>query len=90
MYILFLTEEDVPVFKAGSFVDISVYLLFLIFVLGFVLLWRYELISGIIFVVWYGLQWALVFYVWDDGELTLILGFPIGLLGIFILFTPSG
>ena len=84
MYVLFLTEEDVPLRNSGSFVHSSVYLLFLVFVIGLILLWRNELISGIIFVFWYGLQWALVFWVWDDGELTLILGLPIGLLGILI------
>jgi len=84
-YLLFLIFEGVPLFKASNFADISVYLLFLLFALGYYFLWRNELISGIIILIWYALEWILVFWVWVDGGMTLILGLPISLLGIFTL-----
>ena len=84
-YIVFLIEEDVPFLTAGSFADISVYLLFLFFLLGYSFLWKNEVISGIILIVWHGLQWLLVFWVWEHGEMTLILGLPIGIIGIMVL-----
>ena len=85
LYVLFLIAESVPLFKEVSFADISVYLLFLVFALGYYFLWKNELISGVILIAWHAIQWVLVFTVWVDGGLTLILGLPIGIFGIFVL-----
>ena len=84
LYLLFLIAEAVPFFNGAAFADTSVYLLFLVFGLGYYFLWKNELISGLILMVWHGLQWILVFWVWVDGALTLILGVPIGLLGVIV------
>ncbi|MBG0770291.1 MAG: hypothetical protein H0S82_01205 [Anaerolineaceae bacterium] len=84
LYILFLIMERVPLSFGVPFAETSVYLLFLIFVLGFILLWKNELVSGLILMVWHVLQWCLVFWVWPDGDMTLIFGLPIGILGLFI------
>jgi len=81
-YLLFLIFEGIPPFRATSFADISVYLLFLIFLSGYYFLWKNELLSGILLIGWYGLQWLLVFTVWVDGGITLIIGLPIALIGI--------
>ena len=59
--------------------------LFLFFVAGFVLLKKNELIAGIIWIVWHVLQWALVLWVWDDGEVTLLMGFPVFIIGILLV-----
>lgn len=83
-YALFLIFEDIPLTNQASLGGISVYLLFALFVVGYYFLWQNEFISGIIFMVWYVLEWILVFWVWIDGGLTLFLGFPIFLLGLFI------
>ena len=85
LYVLFLIAEGVPLYKEATFADISVYLLFLVFALGFYFLWKNEFISGLILVAWHGIQWCLVFWVWVDGGMTLILGIPIGILGIIVL-----
>jgi len=84
-YLLFLIFEGIPPFKSTSFADISVYLLFLIFLTGYYFLWKNELLAGILLIAWYGLQWILVFTVWVDGGVTLIIGLPIALLGIAAL-----
>ena len=85
LYILFLIDEDVPLNKEATFADISVYLLFLVFVLGYYFLWKNELLSGLILIVWHGLQWILVYWIWVDGSMTLILGIPLGLFGFIVL-----
>jgi hypothetical protein len=85
LYIIFLFAEGVPLYKEATFADNSVYLLFLVFAVGYYFLWKNEFISGLILIAWHGLQWCLVFWVWVDGGMTLILGIPIGLLGIIIL-----
>ena len=84
-YVLFLFGEKIPLFKDASFADVTVYLLFTFFLAGYFLLWNYELISGILLIAWFGLQWCLVLWVWDDGALTLIFGFPIAIIGILFL-----
>ena len=84
-YILFLVAEGVPVSRGAAFAEISVYLLFALFILGFIFLWMNELVSGLLLIIWYALEWILVFWVWVDGALTLILGIPIGILGIILL-----
>jgi len=58
---------------------------FLIFVVGYYFLRKNELVSGTILIIWHALQWLFVFYVWEHGEMTLILGLPIGVLGILVL-----
>jgi len=85
LYILFLIDEGVPLYKESTIADISVYLLFLVFVLGYYFLWKNELISGLILISWHGLQWLLVYWIWVDGAMTLILGIPIGVFGFIVL-----
>ena len=77
--------EHVPLFSAKTFADLSVYLLFIVFLIAYAILWKNELISGILLIVWYGLQWVLVFWVWTDGALTLVFGLPIGVIGLLLL-----
>ena len=85
LYILFLIAEGIPLSTESSFADVSVYLLFLLFILGYYFLWKNELISGIILIIWHAIQWVLVFWVWVDGGLTLIFGLPLGIFGIIVL-----
>lgn len=84
-YILFLMGENVALFKYPSFADLSVYLLFVVFLAGYYFLWRNLLWAGLIWIVWHAIQWCLVMWVWPDGAMTLIIGFPIFLLGIVLL-----
>ena len=70
-YILFLIGEGIQLFKEASFADVSVYLLFAVFLAGYLFLWKNELISGILFIAWHGLQWSLVLWVWVDGEMSI-------------------
>ena len=84
LYILFLIGERIPLGIGVPFAETSVYLLFLIFVVGFIFLWKNELVAGLILMVWHAIQWYLVFWVWPDGGMTLILGLPIGIFGLFV------
>jgi len=87
LYILFLISEKAPLFNGASFADISVYLLFIIFLAGIFLLWKNLILSGIICILWHAIQWALVMWVWPDGAMTLIFGLPIAIFGIIALIT---
>ena len=85
LYILFLIGDGVPLINNITFAEISVYLLFLVFLVGIFLLWKNLILSGITCILWHAIQWALVFWVWPDGALTLIFGFPIAIFGIVVL-----
>jgi hypothetical protein len=85
LYLLFLVGEKAPLFNNASFFSISIYLLFLIFLLGILFLWKNVIVAGIICIFWYAIQWALVLCVWPDGGATLVLGFPITIFGIVVL-----
>lgn len=82
VYIIFLIGERTPLFREVSFQEISVYLLFIVFLAGFLSIWRYELIAGFIFVAWYGFEWCLGLWVWEDADMVLAMGFPIFITGL--------
>ncbi len=84
-YVVFFIGEAVTPFQAKLKEVISVYLLFAVFVTGFFYLWKNEMKAGFIWIIWYAIQWCLVFWVWIDGDMTLILGLPIALLGILMI-----
>ena len=85
-YVVFLVDEKVAVATIISLEGIAVYLLFIFFLIGYLYIWKNEIVAGVLWVMWYALQWGLVFTVWSNGTLTLVLGFPIPLLGAFLLW----
>ena len=84
-YLFVVIDEGTPPFTEPLFGIIMVYALFLFFVLGYYYLWKNEKLSGILLIVWYGLLWILVFCVWENAALTIIMGIPIPILGILLL-----
>ena len=90
VYIIFLIGERPALFNGASFQDFSVYLLFLVFLAGFITVWKYELISGILFIAWYGFEWCLGLWVWDDPGLALVMGFLIFIVGILSIIYGVG
>ena len=85
VYIIFLIGEKTPLFREVSFQNISVYLLFLVFLAGFITIWRRELVSGILLVAWYGFEWCLGLWVWDDADMVLFMGIPIFITGLLAI-----
>ncbi|UCH13198.1 MAG: hypothetical protein JSV22_08780 [Bacteroidales bacterium] len=85
IYILFFIREGASIFTEISFADITVVLLFAVFVAGYYFLWKNEIISGILLIAWHVIQWFLVLWIWPDGEMTILFGVPLGLFGIFVL-----
>lgn len=84
LYVLFLVGESVPILKHVSFADVSVYLLFFIYLIGILTLWKNLILAGIICILWHVIQWVLVLWVWADGDMTLIFGFPIAIYGLVV------
>jgi len=82
IYIISLIGEKAALFGGASFQDISVYLLFIVFLAGFLTVWKYELVSGILLVAWYGFEWCLGLWVWEDPDMALALGSTIFITGL--------
>jgi len=81
-YIIFIIDEAFPV-KIEDFEDLSVILLFLFYVAGFILSWFREKTAGYMFISWFIIEVFLGNFVWEDAALVLILGFPLLPIGIF-------
>ena len=62
--------------------NIMVYVLFSLFIAGYILVWKNFKISGIILISWYLILLALVEWVWQHGGMAIIIGAPIFILGI--------
>lgn len=85
-YIRFLIDEGVPLLTSqATFEDISAYILFAVFFAAFILLWKHELLSGILMLVWYGLILLCIFEVWKNAALVGIVALPIAIIGIVVL-----
>ena len=50
---LVTTVDNLAVWSYSSFLGVSLLILFLMFIFGFIISWRSELIAGLLFVVWY-------------------------------------
>jgi len=83
-YILFLIDEGINIGELNA-ENITVALLALFFLVNYIILWKNEFLAGILLIVWFAVQWVLVLWVWSDGEMTLIFGFPIFIIGILAL-----
>lgn len=87
LYILFILSGDFggafPSLKAEG---IIVYLLFVLFMVGFSLSWSYKIITGILFLIWNVGMWIVeLFFVEKDGGFGIISGIPLIVLGVFFI-----
>lgn len=82
-YIILLLAKNAALYTESS--ELTSYFLFSLFTVGYILLWKQKVIAGMVFLIWYTIQWYMVFLVWEKGIMTLILGFPIAVLGLLIL-----
>lgn len=90
LYILFLFTGDFPgAYPSLNTEGIIVYLLFVLFIIGFSISWYNKIITGIIFLLWYiGMLVFELFIVEKDGGFGIISGLPLLVLGIF--YVKSG
>lgn len=90
LYLLFAVDEFLPFNETGAWnLENSILkVMFVIFIIGFSISWKYELASGIVFLFWFALMCYQAFFICsgdcDDG---IVMGFPLFILGIlFIVF----
>jgi len=70
--------------------QILVKLLFLLFLIGYLVVWKNELIGGAVFLLWWVAMWGVEIFVaakitGGDGGGGIVMGFPLFVLGILFI-----
>ena len=102
LYLLFIIVSFIPAPGGGSPVStrvpfepfdleqIFVKLLFLLFLIGYLVVWKNELIGGAVFLLWWVAMWGVEIFVaakitGGDGGGGIVMGFPLFVLGILFI-----
>ncbi|MBJ6367861.1 hypothetical protein [Snuella sedimenti] len=89
IYTLIFIDEAFPPynpdFRESNFGIFMVFLLYAWFLIGYYYLWNNEKKAGIFLTTWWILLFLTAWLIWSYGNVTVILGFPIFILGILLL-----
>ena len=92
LYTLIFMDEAFPPYdpnmRESNFGIFMVFVLYAWFVMGYYYLWKNEKRAGILLSSWWLALFFTAWFIWVYGNVTVILGFPIFILGI-LLFTYS-
>lgn len=81
-------SSTVP-FEPFDLEQIFVKLLFLLFLIGYLALWKSELIGGSIFLAWWVAMWCMEIFIVapikNDGGGGILMGFPLFVLGVLFV-----
>ncbi|WP_242155923.1 hypothetical protein [Aestuariivivens sediminis] len=88
-YFLIFVDEAFPPYdsdmRESNFGIVMVFVLFLWFSIGYYYLWKNEKLAGLILASWWIGLFLTAWLVWEYGNVTVILGFPIFILGLLLL-----
>ena len=89
LYTMIFIDEAFPPYdpnmRESNFGIVMVFVLFIWFSLGYFYLWKNEKIAGMFLTSWWIGLFLTAWLVWIYGNVTVILGFPIFILGILLL-----
>lgn len=75
-----------PSMRESNVGILMVFILFILFSIGFYFVWKHERIAGILFTTWWIGVFLTAWLIWSYGNVTVILGFPIFIIGILLLY----
>jgi hypothetical protein len=88
-YALIFIDEALPPhdpdMRESNFGIVMAFVLFSWFFIGYFYLWKNEKIAGIFLTTWWIGLFLTAWLVWIYGNVTVVLGFPIFILGILLL-----
>jgi hypothetical protein len=88
-YLLIFVEEAFPPYPIdqpeSNFGMVMVFVLFVWFLVGYYYLWKNVLRSGIFLASWYIMLVITALFIWKYGNVTIVLGIPILILGILLI-----
>ena len=89
LYAIIFIDEAFPPYdpnmRESNFGIFMVFVLFIWFYVGYFYLWRNEKIAGIFLTTWWIALFFTAWLVWMYGNATVVLGFPVFILGILLL-----
>lgn len=74
-----------PTMRESNFGIFMVFVLFIWFAIGYYYLWKDEKIAGLFLTTWWIALFFTAWIVWLYGDVTVVLGFPVFILGILLL-----
>ncbi|MCX2743335.1 hypothetical protein OO013_05630 [Mangrovivirga sp. M17] len=93
IYIMIFIDEAFPPydpdFRESNFGIVMVFILFTLFFIGYYFVWKNEKKAGIILITWWISLFFTAWFVWLYGNMTVVLGFPVFLIGILFLIYYS-
>lgn len=82
----FISSQNEP--QASKTEQTVVTLLFVVFLIGYLFLWKNELYAGLIFLLWYiGMCYLGLFVAVTDKGASMVLGFPLLVLAILFIIS---
>ena len=75
-----------PVRKESDFGIVMVFVLFVWFSIGYFYVWKNEKVAGAFLTTWWIGVFITAWLVWIYGNVTVVLGFPVFILGLLLLF----
>jgi hypothetical protein len=88
LYVIFITDNIVPRsnFNPWDIENIAIKVLFVVFVLGYIISWKYELTAGVIFILWFiGMCYQNFFLCTTDCGAGIVMGIPLLIFGILFI-----
>lgn len=86
VYLISLVGFYLEEFKEYNLEWIITSLAFVLFLVGYLIAWKYEMIAGIIFVFWWGIMWILGLFIAEhDKGAGVVMGLPLFVLGILYI-----
>ncbi|GAB2768990.1 DUF7670 domain-containing protein [Salinimicrobium soli] len=89
IYVLVFIDEAFPPYdpatRESDIGIVMVFVLFLWFLAAYIFLWKNEKISGILFTTWWLALLLTAWFIWVYGNVTVILGLPVFIMGILLL-----
>lgn len=89
LYLLFIVDflSSINDFKSLGIEKMALIFLFFIFIIGYGISWKNELISGIIFIIWFiGMCFHNIFLCTSDCGTGIAMGIPLLILSILLIF----
>ena len=92
-YALIFIDEAFPPYdpdmRESDFGIVMVFILFIWFGIGYYFLWKNEKWAGIMLITWWLGLFLTAWQVWMYGNVTVVLGFPIFVLGILLFINSN-
>ena len=89
LYAVLLVDEALPPYdpnmRESDFGIAMSFILFIWFGFGYFQSWRNEKVAGGVFVSWWIALFFTAWLIWNYGNVTVVLGFPICILGVLFL-----